>query len=254
MRIGWIVLCFLFAASFAAAQPAPAPTPFDDGVEALRKGQSAVAFDIWHKAAEAGDARSQYGVGYLYQFGLGVDPDNREASKWYEKAAAQNDPNGLFALGLMYESGRIGKRDRLKAIGLYKRAAATGHSPDAEYALARMYREGRGVARDEKQALDWAHKAAMEGQPGAQYMLGEAYEVGSVVKADKIEAYYWYTAALDGDPDVLRESDPEFNPKDALKVLAAHMTRSQIAAANAKLKKNPPPVAPQPYVPAGTKG
>lgn len=246
------VIPLALAIALIAARPAAAG--FDEGVTALQAGQYAVALDIWQKSAEAGDAKSQYGLGYLYQFGLGTDPDNTQAKAWYEKAAAQGEPDALFALGLMYESGLAGATDRAKAIELYRKAAATGRSPDAEYALGRVYMRGQGVPRDEKQGLVWLVKAAEMGQPAAQYMIGAAYETGGVLKADKVEAYYWYTAALLGDQAVLRETDPEFDAKAALDVLVQHMTRDEIAAAKAKLKKTPPPQAQQSPGPPGTKG
>jgi TPR repeat protein len=247
-----------FALSMALALllwgPRPAVAGFDEGVTALQAGQYAVALDIWQKSAEAGDAKSQYGLGYLYQFGLGTDPDNTQAKAWYEKAAAQNEPDALFALGLMYESGLAGATDRAKAIELYRKAVATGRSPDAEYALGRVYMRGQGVPRDEKQGLVWLIKAAEMGQPAAEYMIGAAYETGGVLKADKVEAYYWYSGALLGDQAVLRETDPEFDAKAALDTLVQHMTRNEIADAKAKLKKTPPPQAEPSPGPAGTKG
>jgi len=236
------------------ASAVPAAADFQSGVTALRAGQYAVAFEEWQKSAKAGDARSQYGLGYLYQFGLGVQPDNGEATTWYQKAAAQNDPDGLYALGLMYESGRAGKRDRPQALKLYRRAAATGRSPDAEYALGRIYMRGEGVPRDDKEGLIWLTKAAHDGQPGAQYMLGEVYEVGDVVKADKIEAYYWYSAAAAGDQAVLHGTDPEFEPKVALAVLAKSMSRREIDEAKARLKRFPPPTGSAAPAGPGTKG
>ena len=106
-----------------------------------------------------------------------------------------------------------------------------------------IYFRGQGVPRDEKEGLTWITKAAMDGHPGAQYLLGEAYEVGGTLKSDKVLACYWYTAALSGDEAVLREADPEFDPKTALAVLMTRMTRREIAAGNALLKKSPPPSA-----------
>jgi hypothetical protein len=223
----------------------PAAAGFDEGLTALRLGQYAVALDEWQKSAEAGDARSQYGLGYLYQFGLGTAPDNTEAKAWYEKAAAQNVPDAQFALGLMYESGKAGTRDIAKALTLYRQAAASGHSPEAEYALGRIYLRGQGgVGRDEKEALTWMDKAAHEGQPAAQYLLGEAYETGGTLKQDKVAAWYWYTAALGGDEAVLHATDPEFDPKTALAVLETHMSRAELESARAMLKKTPPPGPP----------
>ncbi len=238
---------------------------FQDGVTALQAGQYAVALDIWQKSAEAGDAQSQYGLGYLYQFGLGTDVDNVQALAWYQKSAAQNEPDALYASALMYESGRAGKQDRAKALILYRQAATTGKSPSAEYALGRIYLRGDGVPRDEREGIIWLGKAANDGQPAAQYMLGAAYEVGTIVKQDKIEAYYWYSAALNGDQAVLHGTDPEFDPQAAIDGLMLHMSKWDVEDAKAKLKKTPPPqgptpqaavpkVQPKPAAQTGTKG
>ena len=245
--IAWRLLAAASAVVLLASA-VPAAADFQEGVAALRVGQYAVALDAWQKSAEAGDAKSQYGMGYLYQFGLGIEPDQAQAKAWYEKAAAQNEPNALYALGLMYESGRVGKRDRAKALDLYRKAAATGRSPDAEYAIGRIHFRGQGVPRDEKMGLNWLLQAAHDGQPGAQYMLGEAYEVGvaGVVRQDRIAAYYWYSGALAGDQAVLRGTDPEFDPKTALATLTGQMSGSEIAAAKARLKKSPAPSASPP--------
>ena len=224
---------------------------FAEGVAALQLGQYAVALDEWQKSAEAGDARSQYGLGYLYQFGLGTEPDNTQAKNWYEKAAAQNEPDAQFALGLMYESGSAGERNVAEAMTLYRKAAASNHSPEADYALGRIYLRGQGaIARDEKEAFTWIDKAAHEGQPAAQYLLGEAYETGGTYKLDKVQAYYWYSAALGGDQAVLHTTDPEFDPAAALAVLASHMTRTETEAAKALLKKTPPPMPAPPAMTA----
>jgi TPR repeat protein len=245
MRLRVLITAAATAVMVSVGGPAWADA-FQDGVSALQAGQYAVALDAWQKPAEAGDARCQYGLGYLYQFGLGTDPDNAQATAWYQKAAAQHYPDALYALGLMWESGRAGKQDRAKALILYREAATTGKSPSAEYAIGRIYIRGDGVPRDEKEGLIWLSKAAQDGQPAAQYMLGAAYEVGTVVKASKIEAYYWYSAALNGDQAVLHGTDPEFDPKAALSALTERMSRWEIEDAKAKLKKDPPPQGPAP--------
>lgn len=239
-------LSFIVLLAVAFLQPtASATAGFDEGVAALRSGNYAKAMEEWTKAAEGGDARAQYGVGYLYQFGLGVGPDNAKAKGWYEKAAARNDPDALLALGSMYESGKAGRQDLKEAIKDYRAAAASGRSPDAEFALGRMSMRGRGMERDAKAGVEWLEKAAAHGQAAAQYMLGAAYETGAGVSADPVAAYYWYSAALAGDPAVLRQTDPSFEPKVALEALRKRMSAAQIAAAEAQIKAHPagqPPI------------
>jgi len=71
---------------------------FDDGVAAMQSGDYSQALDLWSKSAGEGDARAQYSLGYLYQFGLGVPVSWDKAKEWYEKAAAQNNGDALYAL------------------------------------------------------------------------------------------------------------------------------------------------------------
>jgi hypothetical protein len=54
----------------------------------------------FQKAADQGDAKSEYDVGYLYSRGLGVPKDRDEANRWYRKAASQGDEDAQLVLGL----------------------------------------------------------------------------------------------------------------------------------------------------------
>ena len=82
------------------------------------------------------DASSQGMLGGLYARGLGVPKDFAQAVAWFQKAAAQGDPNGCTGLGMAYEHGIAGlPKDTSKAIELYKKA---GDFPPAKQALARL--------------------------------------------------------------------------------------------------------------------
>ena len=50
------------------------------------------------KKAEAGDAYAQFNLGLCYFGGLGVGKDEKEAVKWYTKAAQQGDESAKKAL------------------------------------------------------------------------------------------------------------------------------------------------------------
>ncbi len=45
----------------------------------------------WFKKAATTDAQAQYRLGYMYEYGLGVDQDYSEAMKWYKKASLKLD-------------------------------------------------------------------------------------------------------------------------------------------------------------------
>ena len=52
-------------------------------------------------AAEAGDAYSQYGLGWCYEKGQGVEKSVEEAEKWYRKAAEQGEKNAKECLEIL---------------------------------------------------------------------------------------------------------------------------------------------------------
>ena len=55
--------------------------------------------------AEAGDAKAQNALGGMYYMGLGVPQDFAEARRWFEKAAAQGDPQARQVLDLLDKEG-----------------------------------------------------------------------------------------------------------------------------------------------------
>ncbi|MCA9469753.1 MAG: sel1 repeat family protein, partial [Nitrospira sp.] len=67
-----------------------------------------------------------------------------------------------------------------------------------------MYRLGLGGAQDFQEAFYWFHRAADQGNGGAQNHLGLMYYKGEGVESDKVKAYKWaYLAAQQGlDPAI----------------------------------------------------
>jgi len=57
------------------------------------------AFQAFRKAATAGHAAALSALGDLYQQGLGVSRNEREALDYYRKAAATGDAQGRARLG-----------------------------------------------------------------------------------------------------------------------------------------------------------
>ena len=58
-------------------------------------------------AAEQGDARAQFALGFMYRDGRGVAQDDTEAVRWYILAAEQGNADAQFNLGFMYVEGRM---------------------------------------------------------------------------------------------------------------------------------------------------
>ena len=75
------------------------PTIEEDNQSFYSKGQKCEesndyvnAAGWYRKAAQKGHADSQYRLGFLYELGLGVPKNYKEALLWYEKAANQGNP------------------------------------------------------------------------------------------------------------------------------------------------------------------
>lgn len=53
-----------------------------------------------------GDKTAEFQVGVMYERGLGVDKNETQAIKWYEKSALQGHIDAQYNIGIMYASGR----------------------------------------------------------------------------------------------------------------------------------------------------
>lgn len=65
----------------------------------------------------------------------------------------------------------------------------------AQARMAIIHHEGRGTPENPKKAFHYALKAAKQGHPGAQFLLGGFYDVGRGVERNQVEALFWFTLA-----------------------------------------------------------
>ncbi len=63
-------------------------------------------------------------LGYLYQHGEGVDSDNIEALKWYEKAASLGVPQAMYNLAYFYQNGLVVDQNIQRAARLLRDATS----------------------------------------------------------------------------------------------------------------------------------
>ena len=174
--------------------------PYEDGIEAVERGEYEVALRIFRSLAEIGDARGQNGLGKMYYEGWGVPQDYSEAVKWYRLAADQNFASGQNNLGNMYLTGQGVPQDVVMAAELYRKAAEQGH-PDAQLQLGILYAKGQGVQQNDAEAANLIGQAAKNNNPEAQHVYGYLHEIGVGVQQDLNEAASWYRkAAEQGNP------------------------------------------------------
>jgi TPR repeat protein len=217
----------------------PKPVPYvtdtspdyNDGVRAFTSKNYELAITWLKPLAEKGHVKAQYYLGWMYERGLGVAIDLREAARWYRLAAEQAEPFTQTRLGYFYERGLGVARDDRLAAQWYAKSAEAGEEQGQSH-LGAMYRDGRGVARDFKEAEKWFSMAADQGSAwalmnlgllythggdglpldygkamdffrkaaamdnaDAQYDLGWAYENGLGVPKDRQQAIEWYSKA-----------------------------------------------------------
>ena len=79
------------------------------------------------KKAEQGEAEAQFGLGVMYDNGIGVPKDEVEAVKWYRKAAERGNANAQYNLGVMYDNGTGVPKDLVQAHMWWNIAGAKGN-------------------------------------------------------------------------------------------------------------------------------
>lgn len=182
----------------------------DFAYAAFQRGQYLTAFQIALPLAERGDDAAQTLIAELYQQGLGIAQDTKEAAKWYEIAAKSGNREAQFAYALKLLKGKDVPQNKQEGVVMMKKAAEAGHPiamfnhanqiiadrptsagyrlalpfyekaaenrlADAYYALSVIYKEGlaNGI-QNPKKARDWLEKAARAGVDTAQIELGIA--------------------------------------------------------------------------------
>lgn len=164
--------------------------------KAARQGRNSPNYTLGlvQKAAQLGDAESQYNLGVIYANGQGVPANYEEAVRWYTKAAQQGSTSAQVTLGGIFGEGRGVPQDYVEAMKWYRLAAEHGE-PGAQLRLGAMYANGQGLPQDYAEAARWYHEAAEQGNALAQVNLAGMYAHGQGVKADKVLAHMWYNLA-----------------------------------------------------------
>ena len=105
----------------------------------------------------------------------------------------------------MYDNGRGVLEDDKEAVKWYRKAAEQGYAA-AQFNLGNMYANGKGIPEDDKEAVKWYRKAAEQGDAAAQYNLGLMYSAGRGVLEDVVMAYAWYNIAGANGNSIAREN------------------------------------------------
>lgn len=144
-------------------------------------------FNALKKKVDSGDMHYANSLGYAYEFGIGTSLNIKEAMKYYEMAAKQNNVLGMTNLADLYI-----QEDKLKKAKPLLVKAAKKESGYAQYLLAMNFFDL--YSENNKEALFWLERAASNDEPEALYQLGVYYSEGNdLAKSIK---YYQRAAEL----------------------------------------------------------
>ncbi|MCB1386790.1 MAG: sel1 repeat family protein [Nitratireductor sp.] len=224
----------------AGGETSAADNNADAAYGAYQRGYYLTAFELALPRAQLGDPKAQTLIAELYDKGLGVARDPREATAWYEIASNNGDRDAQFGYAVKLLEGKYVKPDRVEARRLMKLAADDGHATaafnyaqlviddrpttagaqealpyleqaaaarvsDAYYVLAQLYLSGRVKGYPEEQlALDWMLKAARAGIDTAQVELGIWLVNGFAGVRDEKAGFGWIRRAAIGGNVVAR--------------------------------------------------
>ena len=144
-------------------------------------------FNALKKKVDSGDMHYANSLGYAYEFGIGTSLSIKEAMKYYEMSAKQNNAIGMTNLADLY----IQENKLKKAKPLLVKAAKKEYGY-AQYLLAMNFFDL--YSENNKEALFWLEKAANNDEPEALFQLGVYYSEGNdLAKSIK---YYQRAAEL----------------------------------------------------------
>lgn len=196
----------------------------------------AKALELYTKSAEGGQLNAFSDVARAYLKGEGTPKDNEKAYEWAKKGADEGDPESMFLIGWMYDTGSayFNKNENL-AKQWYTKAIENGHvyskvclanlltyneeeNPEDYVRALQLYREAAakndseamlnvgifhylglgGVSKNPKEAAKWFIKAAEGGNVQAMYNLGYYYEKLDTPGLDSAAAFKWMEKAAKG--------------------------------------------------------
>lgn len=157
------------------------------------------AIEWFAKAAEQGYPLAMREMGACYKYGgKNYAKDFDKAAEWYLKAFDRGDVYAIISMGhCFYKQGE--HQDYSKAVECFTKAVEYCGAEQARemIELGRCYKFGYGVPQNYEKAFEYYKKSAELGYRGAAYYLGCFYAIGDGVEQDYKEAAKWFARAAE---------------------------------------------------------
>ena len=143
--------------------PPKTAAPLADANKDAKKIAADKAKPVVQAKAETKDGGdTEHKRGLLYYKGITVPKDFRQASDWFNKAAAKGHAGAQYNLGIMAYLGQGMTQSFAEAAKWFRKAGEQDHAA-AQYNLGFLFYEGKGVQKDDQEAYHWIDQAARLG-------------------------------------------------------------------------------------------
>ncbi len=136
-------------------------------------------FNQMYFRAILGDPQSQFEIGQMFQYGIGVAQNDQAAIVFYQNAAEQQHLGAEYNLGILYLAHAKEDADYQIALNWLTDAAFKGNE-NAQYVLARILDQGKTngegkelIKANHDQAISMLYLSAANGFGLAQYQLAD---------------------------------------------------------------------------------
>ena len=187
----------VFDEKYRKIEEEKSPSKFrDEGNKLYDNKEYEKAIELYKKAAALGHIGVLNRLGWMYQYGEGVEQSDTEAVKWYRKGAEAGDAKAMNNLGCRYQSGKGVEQSDTEAVKWYRKGAEAGDAK-AMNNLGCRYQSGKGVEQSDTEAVKWYRKGAEAGNANAMYNLGWMYANGRGVEQNYNKAIELYKKSID---------------------------------------------------------
>jgi hypothetical protein len=141
---------------------------------------------------------SMYYLGAMYRIGFGVKEDQKEAFKWFLKAAKLGHVESQFLVGCAYTGNDFLIDCETELVKCDRKLLYSNWLQDTSVwqdSLPFFELSGVGTEPNDAEAFKWIFRAAEQGYVRAQVVLADMYDWGNHVEEDKEKAILWYEKA-----------------------------------------------------------
>lgn len=229
-----LVIGILFT-SPAASKTVDKIASVERGVESIQNGDYETGLLVIRPLAEGGNTTAQYLLSSMFQEGLGVDQNEKEAFQWSLKSANGGHLEAQANIGWRLLQGSGAARNIDEGLRWLAKSAESGNV-GAQFDLGSLYSgtleisPGVHVKKNVTKSIYWFTQAANHGDSDAQLELGIYYSDGTDVKRDPEKERFW-----------IKKSAAQGNEKamEHLRARARDELMTNLAAEDVRFGKNP---------------